>query len=143
MLQHVIKRVHVGADQDIILVLGLGAVELVHQPALLVFTTRVSSPALPPANSALTAMSKKWGRFSFHTLIVGSPTPIPLGPALLYSLGEVQVPLFEVLQLVRDRDSPPALMTPGPDPPPVSSVDRWEFGERAPLLCPCYHVSDE
>lgn len=143
VLQHVIKRIQAGADQNIILVLGQGAVELVHQPALPCLCHQSELFSIAPANSSLTVISKKWGGFSFHTLIVGSPTPIPLGPALLYSPGEIQVPLFKVLQLVRDRNSPPALKTPGPDPPPISSIDGWKVGERAPLLYPCYHVSDE
>lgn len=73
---------------------------------------------------------------------MGSPTSILLELALLL-LDEIKGPLFPVLQLVRGKDSPPALMNPGSASPPISGIDGQKVDGRASFLQPCYHMSDE
>lgn len=47
-----------------------------------------------------------------HIFGTGSPIPLPTGSALLCFLGEVQGPLSQVLQWVRDRASSSGVIAP-------------------------------
>lgn len=49
--------------------------------------------------------------------------PLQPGLALPFYLGEVQDPLFQVLQLVRDRAGSPTLMTLGPALPSATGAE--------------------
>lgn len=88
------------------------------------------------------------GELLFHILRVCSSAPTPPGTALLFCTGEVQGPLYWVLQLLRDKASSPALNTSGPAPPlrtgsegdghislslfPMPPYGRWKSGSALP-----------
>ena len=61
------------------------------------------------------------------TLGAGSPTLPPSGPALLCCLVEVHGSLSQVLQLARNRDRSPTLVTPGPALPTATGGESPIF----------------
>lgn len=101
-------------------------------PASMVMGERasLSSPCLHMADEGLGYVSHT------HYFGAGSPRPVPTGLALLYCPGEVQHLLPQVLQLVRNRNSSPSLMSTEPALAYAPGNDSW-WGRRVtlPHLC--------